>query len=86
MNNKNHGKIKEIPPFLTPLALPTRHIQYSDNVNDNTDNYFLLVNKTLLDCVCVTQTTVTHSLLNITICIFQYPFPVAFGMSATWKF
>jgi hypothetical protein len=32
------------------------------------------------------QTVIIHSLLNITIYIFWYPFPIALGMRSTWKF
>jgi hypothetical protein len=35
---------------------------------------------------CALQTAVSHSLSNIRIYIFQYPFPVALGVNSTRKF
>jgi hypothetical protein len=34
-----------MPASLALLASPMHHKWHSDNVNDNTDDYFLLVNK-----------------------------------------
>jgi hypothetical protein len=38
------------------------HAWYSDNVNDNTDNYLLLINGNLLDCELYRQVTIRYSL------------------------
>jgi hypothetical protein len=48
-------KLGEIPASLALLTSPMWHAWYSDNVNNNTDDYRLLVNKKLLDCVCITD-------------------------------
>jgi hypothetical protein len=58
-------KIKEIPASLTLLASPMQHKEYSDNVNDNIDDFFLLVNKKLLDCMCFTDKQQLGILLQI---------------------
>jgi hypothetical protein len=49
-----------------------------DDGDDNTESYFLLVNRRSLDSECFT-TTVTYPLSNI-MCMFWYPFPVALGI------
>jgi hypothetical protein len=41
-----------------------QHKQYSDNVNDNTDDYILLVYKRLLDCMYFTDKQQFHILFR----------------------
>jgi hypothetical protein len=54
MNNKSR-KNKRNTCFPRNSSLTSVPQIYSDSVNDNTDNYFLLINKYLLDCVCFTD-------------------------------
>lgn len=46
--NKNQGKLN-MPAFLVLLASPVQLKQYTNNVDGDTDEYFLLAN--VLDCV-----------------------------------
>jgi hypothetical protein len=56
--------------------------QYSDNVDDNTDDCFLFASKRYwIGCALQTK-KIAHSLSNITIYILRYPFPVALGVSS----
>jgi hypothetical protein len=55
VNNKLWKNKKKISASLSLLASPMQHKQYSDNVNDNSDNYFLLVNKSYWSA-CASQT------------------------------
>jgi hypothetical protein len=59
----NHGKT-ETPASLALLVSPVQHKQYSDNVNNKTVDYFLLVIKRLLDCVCFTDKQQLHVLFR----------------------
>lgn len=42
-----------------------QHGYYTDNVNDNTDTYFLLINEKLLNYICFTGKQQLHILYQI---------------------
>jgi hypothetical protein len=84
MSNKSR-KNKRNACFPRTFSLASAAQKNSDNMNDNADDYFLIVSRKLLDCACFTDKQQLDTLLNITICIFRYQFPVALGMSSTWK-
>jgi hypothetical protein len=77
----NHWDIKGMPASIALLASPLLHKYYSDNVDDNTYDCFLLINKSYWTMYALqTNNNYTFS--------FEYhnPFPLALVMCSTQKF